>query len=249
MRGDQHVGGFDVAVDDALLMGMLHGLTDREKQLQPLPGRETVGIAVVGDGHALDQLHDEVRPAAAGLAAIVDLGDVRMIHEGQGLPFGLEASDDLAGIHTRLDDLEGDFAAHRALLLGDEDQPHAAFADLLYELVGTDDRAGTFGNGLVACDVLFLGPAQESARILIEPAATPRPVAQGRVGSACLFEKAHEFVGALAVQGFEKDRLGIALCLAHGWSPIMAHYSMPRFRRNPPKNGRIDSQSAFGPAS
>ena len=34
--GDQHVGGLDVAVDDAFLMGVLHGLADGDEQLQPL---------------------------------------------------------------------------------------------------------------------------------------------------------------------------------------------------------------------
>ena len=46
------------------------------------------------------------------------------------------------GIHTGLDDFECDAAAHRAGLLGHEDQAHAAFADLLKELVRTDQRAG-----------------------------------------------------------------------------------------------------------
>ena len=32
----QHVGRLDVAVDDPLLVGVLHGLADRDEQLQPL---------------------------------------------------------------------------------------------------------------------------------------------------------------------------------------------------------------------
>jgi len=50
----------------------------------------------------------------------------------------------LPGIHAGLDELEGDLAAHGLVLLGDEDQAHAAFADLLQELVGADHRAGLF---------------------------------------------------------------------------------------------------------
>ena len=54
-----------------------------------------------------------------------------MIHQGQGLALGLEAGDDLAAVHAGLDDLEGDLAADRLLLLGHVDDAHAAFADLL----------------------------------------------------------------------------------------------------------------------
>ena len=71
-------------------------------------GRELVLVAVLGDRDALDQLHDEVRPARVGGACVEHPGDVRVVHHGQGLPLGLEAGDDLAGVHARLDDLEGD---------------------------------------------------------------------------------------------------------------------------------------------
>src|SRR5262249_39313875 len=39
----------------------------------------------------------------------------------------------------RLDDFQGDLAADRLLLLGDEDEPEPALADLLAERVGADD--------------------------------------------------------------------------------------------------------------
>ena len=57
-------------------------------------------------GLALDELHDEVRAALWRRARIEHLGDVRMVHHGQRLPLGLEAGDDLRGVHSRLDDLE-----------------------------------------------------------------------------------------------------------------------------------------------
>ena len=124
----------------------------------------------------------------------------------------------------------------------------APLADLFQQLVGADDRAGTFCNRLVARGLLLLGPAQESARILMSPQQLLDTRTQGRVGPACLVEKAPELVGALAVQGFEKDRLGIGLCVAHGWSPIVFRYSMPRFRRNPPGNlGIVNRRSGRRP--
>ena len=47
------------------------------------------------------------------VAAVEDAGDVDVVHHRQGLPLGLEAGDDLAAVHARLDDLEGDLALHR----------------------------------------------------------------------------------------------------------------------------------------
>ena len=111
-------------------------------------GGQAVLVAVVGDRHALDQLHDEVGSAASRLAGIEHLGDVRMVHERQGLALGLEAGDHLPGVHARLEDLEGHLTAHRLLLLGHEHQAEAAFADLLQQLVGTDDRARPFPDRL-----------------------------------------------------------------------------------------------------
>ena len=145
---------------------------------------QLVLVAELGDGDAADQLHDEVGPAAGGLAAIEDLGDVRMVHQGQRLPLGLEAGDDLARVHARLEDLEGDLAADRLLLLGHEDDAEAAFADLLQQLVRADDRARAFANRrpIDRGGRTDGGRLQEAARAvralpgeLPRPGATPHP--------------------------------------------------------------------------
>ena len=52
-------------------------------------------VAVVGDGHALDQFHHEEGSARVGRAGVENLGDVGMIHQGQSLPLGLEAGQEL----------------------------------------------------------------------------------------------------------------------------------------------------------
>ena len=70
-----------------------------------------------------------------------------MVHHRQGLALGFEASDHLPGVHAGLDDLERDRALDGLGLLGHEDDAHAAFADLLQQLVGADDRARALGNG------------------------------------------------------------------------------------------------------
>ena len=97
VQRDQDVGRLEVAVDDALLMGVLHRLADRHEQLQPLPRRQVVLVAELGDRHALDQLHHEVRPARgrsrppSNTLAMFGWSMMR-----QGLPLGLEAGDHLA---------------------------------------------------------------------------------------------------------------------------------------------------------
>jgi hypothetical protein len=68
-----------------------------------------------------------------------------MVHQRQRLSFGFEAGDDLLGVHAGLEDFDSHLAANRLRLFGHEDDAEAAFADLLHELVGADDRAGAFG--------------------------------------------------------------------------------------------------------
>ena len=122
--------------------GVLHRPADREEQLQPLAGRQLVLVAELGDRDALDQLHDEVRAARVGGARVEDAGDVRVVHQGQRLPLGVEAGEDLAAVHAGLDDLQGDEPPHRVGLLGHVDRAHAPLADRLQELVGADDGTG-----------------------------------------------------------------------------------------------------------
>ena len=125
------------------------------------PGGEPVLVAVVGDGNALDQRHDEIRPAGVGGPAIQDPGDIGVVHEGQRLPFGLETGDDLARVHARLDELQRHLAADGVRLLGHENDAKPAFADLLQELVGANDRAGTLADRLIPGGFAGHGPGQE----------------------------------------------------------------------------------------
>ena len=94
-KRDQHVGRLDVAVDDPFLVGVLDRLADRRRKFAAARGRQLVVVAVLGDRHALDQFHDEVGPAGVGGAGVEDPGDVGVVHQGQRLPLGLEAGDDL----------------------------------------------------------------------------------------------------------------------------------------------------------
>jgi len=59
----------------------------------------------------------------------MDLGNVRMIHQGQRLPLRLEPGNHLSRVHAGLDDLQGDLAPDRLLLFGHEDHAEAALAN------------------------------------------------------------------------------------------------------------------------
>ena len=98
-------------------------------------------VAIVGDRHALDQLHHEVGAAASAVAGVEDLGDVGMIHQGQRLPLLLEAGEHPLGVEAGPNDLDGDAALHRLGLVGDPDLAHAPFAELLAELEAAGEDA------------------------------------------------------------------------------------------------------------
>jgi hypothetical protein len=75
-------------------------------------------VAEVGDGNPFDELHHKVRPAGPGFAGVPNPGDIRVVHQGQRLPLGLEMGDHLPRIHPRLDDFQGDLATDGFLLSG-----------------------------------------------------------------------------------------------------------------------------------
>ena len=138
---DQDVRRLQVAVDDPLLVRVLHRRADLAEQRQPVRQAEAVLVAVLGERDALDQLHDEERPAVVGRAGVEDPGDVGVVHQGQGLPLRLEPGQDGPRVHARLDQLERHLPLDRLRLLGEVDGAHAPFADLLAELVPAGDDA------------------------------------------------------------------------------------------------------------
>ena len=131
-----------------------------------------------------------------------------MVHQGQRLPLGLEAGDDLAGVHARLDDLQGDRPLHRLALLGHVDGAHAAFADLLQQLVRADGGAEALTRRLVD------GRGQRRARqfqeaiTLLVPHEQPvNPLAEGQVAGANPIQKGRALDRIFLVQGLGEDGL------------------------------------------
>ena len=96
--------------------------------------------AVMGDSG--DVLHREIRAAFGRRSGLKDLGDSGMLHERERLALGLEAGNDFARVHARLDELDGDAAADGLFLFGQPDFTHAAFADHFEQMVRTNDGCG-----------------------------------------------------------------------------------------------------------
>src|SRR5205085_1967968 len=90
-RGDENVARLEVAMDDEVLMRVVHRAADHAKQLQALGGCKFARLAVLVYGLALDVFHDEVWQAVGGRAAVEQAGDVRMIEAGKDLAFVAKA--------------------------------------------------------------------------------------------------------------------------------------------------------------
>jgi hypothetical protein len=67
-----------------------------------------------------------------------------MIHQGERLPFGLEARHHLLCIHAELDHFQRHAAPHRLLLFGHVNHTASAFADLLEQFIAFDLLSGFF---------------------------------------------------------------------------------------------------------
>ena len=157
----------------------------------------------------------DCRLPTADCSAVEDAGDVGVVHQRQGLPLRLEAGDDLAGVHARFNELERNLAPHRLLLLGDEDQPHAPFADLLHELVGADDGARALGDRLIKGGPLGRGRLfHEVRRVLVSQEQLLDPLAQAGVPRTGAVQKRAPFRW-IALQDRNEKRL-----LVHGLDPL-----------------------------
>ena len=130
------------------------------------------------------------------VAGVEHLGDVRVVHHRQGLPLRLEAGQHRPRVHPRLDDLDRDGPLHRLGLLGHEDAAHAAFADLLDQLVlAREDDADP--SGPIAVIFRFARPfaAPTTARCgsrrrcgIVGPQQSLDPAAQLGVAAALAFQ-------------------------------------------------------------
>ena len=151
---DQDVVGLQVAMQDAALMGMVHGAGDRRHQ----PGRGAEVLPEAGqlilEAAAVDQLHAE-EVLALVLADLVDRHDVRVVEVGRRLGLLAKPLDGVVVEPVRQDHLQRDRAVE-ADLPGAVDDAHAAVGDLGLQLVVAEvtdaerePRDRRFGLGLV----------------------------------------------------------------------------------------------------
>ena len=162
------------------------------------------------------------RPVA-GRAGVEHLGDVRVVHQGQRLPLGLEAGEDLLRVHPGLDELERDQSFDRLGLLGHPDRAHAALADLFEQLVlpGNDAagdvgwivdraRAGEVGGGS--------GWLEESTEFRFRGEKRLDAGAKFRIDAADAVQVRDAFGHRPAVAGGQKDRFNAGE-LGHDGTP------------------------------
>jgi len=88
----QDVPGFEVPVNDAFLMPVMHGAADLEEQLQTLPRGQLAGVRVFGDGpsegnvlHGEPRHLDTRRIRVNVRPGLVDLGDVGVLKASKNL--------------------------------------------------------------------------------------------------------------------------------------------------------------------
>ena len=86
-----NVGRLQVAVDDALVVRVLHRVADPRHQAHAGVDVEAVKAGVLVQGEAADELHREERLAVVGEAGLIDLRDAGVVQSGQDLGLVAEA--------------------------------------------------------------------------------------------------------------------------------------------------------------
>ncbi len=133
-RRDHDVGGLDVAVDHALLVGLLEARRDLERDFDRLVYLERPRGERFLEAPSLDERHRDER-RALGLSDLMDGADIRVVESRRGAGlldetgFRFRVALELGG-----KELQGDDAAE-ARILGLVDHAHAALADLVEDFV------------------------------------------------------------------------------------------------------------------
>ncbi len=132
VMGDHDVGGFEVAMDDALFVRGGERVGDSLGDFDDLRGRKATGVREAVERLAFDEFHGE-EVDAFGFFDREDGDDVRMIERGDGTGFALEASEAIGvGRGVGRENFEGDVPLE-FYVGGAIDLAHAAGAE------GADD--------------------------------------------------------------------------------------------------------------
>ena len=171
------------------------------------------------DRNALHQFHHEIGATGLSAAGVEHLGDIRVVHQRQSLTLGLKAGDELARVHSLLDDLHRHTPFDGPQLLGQINDTHAAFAKLLQQLVRPDHGTGNHGDLLILRDLqLRRGRFQKTIGLLVRGQQRIDSLPKSRVIAANFVQVPIALVLRLDFQGVVKDRLGTGVLLVHGES-------------------------------
>ena len=136
---DQHVVGFQVAVDHQVGVGVLHRLQHLLQQLHAASHVEPAFVAVGGDRLAFDVLERQVGLAIVGQAGVVQPRDVRVGQAAEDVALALEALHQHAAPRMQQRQLERHAALQLAIgAFGQPDLAHAAAAQLVQQPVRAD---------------------------------------------------------------------------------------------------------------
>ena len=139
VRRDERVRRFQIAVNDEVLVGVLHGVADEGEEIEPRVDVECTRVAVARDRLAGHVLHREERPAVRRHAAVEQAGDVRMMQPREDLPFPQEPLANLIAGVSAADQLERDLLLELAVRpVGQEHMAHAPAADFSDDAVRPD---------------------------------------------------------------------------------------------------------------
>ncbi len=126
---DHDVAGFEIAVLDPLGVRRGEGVGQRHGDAEELLERQAALGDRLREGLALDVLHGE-EALAVGLFDRVDGDDVGVVEGGDGLDLALEAGEALRVVGERRRQGLQRHLAMQPLVFGEEDDAHAAFAQL-----------------------------------------------------------------------------------------------------------------------
>ena len=153
LGSDEDVRRLQIAVDDPFLVRVLNAFAKLNEQTKPFGDREAMPVAVCGQGVAADVLHRKVRPPEIRRPGLEHFGNCGMVHERERLALRFEARNDLRGVETGLDDLDGDLPSDWMNLLRQPDITHSPFAQPFEEAIRADEPGGGGAGGVRAGDV------------------------------------------------------------------------------------------------
>jgi len=154
--GNEHVGRFEVAVDNSILMRVPHGIAELQKEREPCAWGELLLLTPARERlRALHELHDDVGMRVGGASGIEHARDVRMIHARERFQLLLKAAEHVRAVHAGLQQLQRDLTRQRLVLPRMPDTCEAAFTEKAEQLVGTDalrcHESASFPRSCAAC--------------------------------------------------------------------------------------------------